>query len=121
MSAAPQCPICGDGADDTCEHGPLFLFSALSPAQLERLAFFVEECGEAIKAAMKIIRHGYESYDPTKPRRVRINNRADLEIEMGDIRAAMILLCNAKDTDKEFVHARANEKLDSVRRWMHHQ
>ena len=34
-------------------------FNKLTPAQAERLAILIEECGEVIQAATKILRHGY--------------------------------------------------------------
>ncbi len=93
----------------------------LSDAQLERLALLAEEMGEALHAIGKIIRHGYESVDSTLPAHKMISNRAMLQKELGDVRAAMILLCNANDLTKEVIHARADEKLISVRKWLHHQ
>lgn len=39
-------------------------FNRLTPAEAERLALLAEECGEAIQAIGKILRHGYESNHP---------------------------------------------------------
>lgn len=39
----------------------------LSDAELERLAYLAEECGEVQQIIGKIIRHGYESYSPNDP------------------------------------------------------
>ena len=101
-------------------------FNGLTPAEAERLAIFIEECGEAIQEACKILRHGYESRNPndgvggdghyTGP-----SNQESLEREMGDVRAAMLMLCDSGDTNKASVHWRANEKLLTVRQWMHHR
>ena len=93
--------------------------NSLSPAEAERLAFLAEECAEVIMAVGKILRHGYESYNPDVDGHV--GNRVALALEMGDVRAAMIMLCNAGDIEKSCVHGRADEKLETVRKWMHHQ
>jgi NTP pyrophosphatase (non-canonical NTP hydrolase) len=95
-------------------------FNGLTPGEAERLALFIEECGEAIQAACKVLRHGYQSFDPTARYIDRITNRGALEQEMGDVRAAMILLCR-NDINKAGVHIRADEKLESVKQWLHHQ
>ena len=93
----------------------------LTPAQLERLALLAEEMGEALHAIGKILRHGYESSDPTLPKDQQISNRSMLTKELGDVRAAMILLCQAADLSKDTIHYWADAKLRSVRKWMHHQ
>lgn len=41
-------------------------FHKLTPAQVERLEMFDEECKEAGVAKSKIIRHGLESYNPQR-------------------------------------------------------
>lgn len=58
-------------------------YNGLTPAEAERLAWLAEECGEVIQAVTKILRHGYNSYDPTKPNHK--GNRADLVREIGDL------------------------------------
>ena len=40
--------------------------NGLGAAELERLAFLAEECAEAIQVVAKIVRHGWESRDPTR-------------------------------------------------------
>lgn len=94
-------------------------FNELDPAEAERLAFLAEECGELVQAIGKILRHGYFSINPVDPHGK--SNRANLIKEMGDVRAAMILMCLAGDVRKDEIHAAANEKLISVVRWMHEQ
>lgn len=89
----------------------------LTPAELERLALLAEECGEVIQAINKIIRHGYESFHPDHDE----NNRYDLEKECGDVRHAMIRLCDAGDLDKQSIHNRADYKAETVARYLHHQ
>ena len=58
-------------------------FNNLSDGQAERLAWLLEELGEAQQAVGKILRHGYHSYDPTNP--AHLGNKADLERELKDV------------------------------------
>lgn len=91
----------------------------LSKKQIELLTLLVEECGECIQAASKVLRHGYDSKHPNS--KVYEDNRAALEREMGDVRATMILLCESKDVSKPNVHAHTTEKLEKVGKYLHHQ
>lgn len=95
-------------------------FNALTPAEAERLALLAEECGECIQAIGKILRHGYESQHP-EGIHCGATNRQRLVEEMGDVRAAMIIICEAGDTSKREVHAAADDKLKRVRKYLHHQ
>ncbi len=96
--------------------------NGLTNGEQERLAILVEECFGVIKAVTKILRHGYESSDPTRPTTLPItNNREDLQRECGDVRAAMINMCDVGDMSKPHVHARATHKLESRMEWTHHQ
>lgn len=67
----------------------------LQGAQIERLAWLMEELGETIQAIGKILRHGYESKDPDNP--THKGNKDDLEREMADVYAALTLLSNHGD------------------------
>ena len=40
-------------------------FNGLSESEQERLSILIEECGEVVQAACKILRHGYESFNQT--------------------------------------------------------
>jgi NTP pyrophosphatase (non-canonical NTP hydrolase) len=79
----------------------------------------MEECGEVIEAIGKILRHGYESCDPTKP--YACTNRSKLEQELGDVRAAMLLICASGDVKKDYIHLYAEDKLKNIGKWLHHQ
>jgi len=57
-------------------------FNGLTPAQAERLAMLIEECGEVIQIAGKILRHGYDSYHPDRP---HMTNRWLLQMELTDL------------------------------------
>jgi NTP pyrophosphatase (non-canonical NTP hydrolase) len=89
----------------------------LTPAQVELLAILAEECAEVVQSVCKVLRHGYES---TNNGKLPCTNREDLEREMGDLRAAMILLCESGDADKATVHHYADRKLKAPR-YTHHQ
>lgn len=89
----------------------------LSRAEYERLALLAEEMGEAIQIVGKILRHGYDSCSPFDPQ--QMPNRNLLEKELGDVRHAMIRLCESGDLDKESIHAFADLKAMSVKQWLH--
>lgn len=91
-------------------------FNQLTPAEAERLALLLEELGEAQQAIGKILRHGYESTHPDGGP----TNREALERECGDVRHAMIRLCDAGDLSKLAIHDRADAKAVQVVRYLHH-
>jgi NTP pyrophosphatase (non-canonical NTP hydrolase) len=96
---------------------PDVLFSRLSPAEIERLALLAEEMGEAIQVIGKILRHGYESCHPNGGPR----NRELLEKELGDVRAAMMIMVKANDLCLDAIWAHEENKEKNVQRYLHHQ
>lgn len=94
-------------------------FNQLTPAELERLAVLSEELGEAQQIIGKILRHGYDSYNPIHPEEG--TNRQMLEKELGDVRYSMIALCAVGDLSKEAIHAHAKCKAENIKPWLHHQ
>lgn len=92
-------------------------FNKLTPGEAERLALMLEEMAEAQQVIGKILRHGYESRDPTKPDRT--TNRKLLEKELGDVAAALDLLL--QDLDGQAIARHTADKHRRVRRWLHHQ
>ena len=91
----------------------------LANEQLERLAFLAEELGEAQQAIGKIIRHGFESYNPTIDDGK--TNRRELETELGHVQHAIDLLIFNRDLSAKGIIAERNNKRESVKKWMHHQ
>lgn len=108
-------------------------FNELTPAEDERLAYLMEECGEVIQIIGKIMRHGFESRDPTKAvptfddnrggqtgfRNTSPTNRKLLERELGDVIRAIGMLTGAGDLDRvniDTLGARA-----APLQYMHHQ
>jgi len=96
-------------------------FNGLSDAEAERLACLAEECGETIKAIGKILRHGYESYDPTSRKDHPPSNKEDLEREIGDVAAIIAMMAKAGDIDAGAIDGYRAEKLTRVGRYLHHQ
>ena len=96
-------------------------FNVLTPAEVERLALLLEELGEAQQAIGKILRHGYESCDPTRPYGERQTNRRDLEDEIGDVQAAVLMMTAAGDLNPSEIRHAIDRKARRVKRYLHHQ
>lgn len=108
-------------------------FNELTPAEAERLAYLAEECGEAIQIIGKILRHGYESRDPTKAvptfddnrggqtgfRNTSPTNRNLLTAELGDVLRAARMLVDAGDLDRATMD-RLGARPAPLK-YMHHQ
>lgn len=91
----------------------------LSAAEVERLALLVEELGEAAQSVGKVLRHGYESHHPYgyKPG----TNREQLEAELGDVKAAVDMMCEADDLSGVAMNLNAECKRERVKQYLHHQ
>lgn len=93
-------------------------FNVLTPAEAEAIAICAEECGESIQAAMKILRHGLECYDPGSEH--GRNNRQDLERELGQVLATIgILKANGIVCD-EGLRSAKKDKLKNIGPYVHH-
>lgn len=90
----------------------------LTPAEAERLALCLEEMGEAQQIIGKILRHGYESFDPTKP---SPTNRQLLEQELGHVFHAIQRMADAEDIYLDTLESHADQKAETVGQWLHHQ
>lgn len=93
-------------------------FNNLTDAQAERLAILIEELGEAAQAAGKILRHGYASYNPDDP--TSLDNKHNLEKELGDVRFAVHLLGQNGDISEGRVITRVGAKEKSIQKYLHH-
>ena len=95
-----------------CDH-----YNGLTPAQAERLAMLAEECAEVIQIVGKILRHGYDSFDPANP---EVSNRPILTGELTDVAAVTTAMLDANEvtfrTSSDIVAA-WQRKL----RYAHHQ
>ena len=98
-------------------------FNKLRPAEVERLAWLLEELGEAQQAIGKILRHGWLSRDPTKTHGSDPTNTETLEVELADVVAAIRAMCDAEDlgADWDFIVKLAGVKRERAKQWMHHQ
>jgi hypothetical protein len=83
----------------------------LSSAEYERLAILMEEMGEAIQIIGKVLRHGYEGHHPDTP---LTTNRALLELELGGVRAAIILMLHAGDLSDTKMEIHARHKYEKL-------
>ena len=70
-------------------------FNGLNPAQAERIAMLMEEAGEIVQACGKILRHGFESYNPNDQN--SSSNRQHLNKEIRDIEAIIEMMRSAHD------------------------
>lgn len=106
--------------------------SSLTPAELERLAYLMEQIGKAGQAIGKVLRHGYESYDPKKVRDLlppepglgRVitgieSNRSVLEIELGNVLRAVTRM--SEDGDLRDWRVKQFARRQFPTKYMYHQ
>ena len=91
-------------------------FNKLTPAKAERLSMLAEELSEAIQITMKIMRHGYESYNPNDPE-FTSNDRL-LTHEIADVLAVLQMM--EKDFDQPSQSTIQNARERKLR-YAHHQ
>lgn len=84
--------------------------------QKERLGILVEELGEALHMAGKILRHGYNNYHPNEP---EIKNKVNLARELGHVLFAIDFLCAHEDIDRIIVEDSRQKKLVDVEKFLH--
>lgn len=94
-------------------------FSDLTFSQMERLHMLSEEAAEVIKASMKVLRHGYENYNPDYGAGKSVN-REDLQRELGDLFGVAHHMQRHKDVDATLVGNHASNKLNKSRPYMHY-
>jgi NTP pyrophosphatase (non-canonical NTP hydrolase) len=94
-------------------------FNELTPAETERLALLAEEMGEALQAIGKVLRHGYESYHPAHAEGP--TNRQALTREIGDVYAAVCLMCKCDDLNHIEIADRVEQKKIAVQQFLHEQ
>lgn len=92
--------------------------NGMAKDEIERLAILMEECGEVVLACGKILRHGYESFNPDKIED-GVDNRCDLEKELGDVVYAMRLMYAHADVDFTRVQEFASTKPERIRPYLH--
>lgn len=102
--------------DDTA----LPITSAVTPSELELLVLLIEECGEVIQAASKVLRHGWQSRNPTGGVQA-VTNEEDLQTEVGQLQAVIDLLTDSGDLPARALAAARARKHASVVYYLHHQ
>lgn len=93
-------------------------FNRLTEAELERLAILAEEAAEIVHISMKIMRHGYESTNPTKDSGE--TNRQMLQREIGDIAHTLCRMEEAHDIDDVMIRHHSAERAHKPL-YLHHQ
>lgn len=83
----------------------------------ELLALFIEEAGEALQIAGKILRHGYDSSSPKDP--ASTPNRVLLAVEVGHVLAAVNLMTHCGDLLPDAVNEAVYSKYESVQQYLH--
>ena len=93
-------------------------YNNLSEAELERVALLFEECSEVVQICGKIMRHGFESFNPYDV--LCTTNRQLLEKEVGDVLSSI-----ARMTDKDIsglaIDTWKVAKDNNVKPYLHHQ
>lgn len=95
-------------------------FNELTESQAERIALLMEELSEAIQACGKVLRHGFDSYNPTIAS-VSPSNREQLEKELGHVRHAIDRMTLANDVNVLAIEGAKKDKAASISRWLHHE
>lgn len=90
----------------------------LTEAQIERVTKLAEEAAEVVQACTKILRFGFVSSHPACP---DTNNRMRLAEELGDLRAAIALMVQAKELYIWEYQKFAGEGLARMADYLHHQ
>jgi NTP pyrophosphatase (non-canonical NTP hydrolase) len=94
-------------------------FNRLTEAEQERLAILIEECAEVSHVACKILRHGYESTNPSVGNLA--TNREALQRELGDLLHAVDFMEHKRDVNPEAVDDYRMLKSKLIARYLHHQ
>lgn len=98
---------------------PYQQFNELTAEEHERLVLLNEECAEVQKAISKILRHGYESTNPTIQNGP--TNRSTLEDEIGDVLFCIDFLTDRGDLKRRRISSRRLQKERNVKPYLHHQ
>lgn len=86
--------------------------------QLERLAILLEELGEVQQIVGKIIRHGYESYNPFDESET--TNRCLLEKELGHVEWIVNFMAKNNDISKAEIAKSSAQKQTTISQYLHH-
>lgn len=90
----------------------------MTNSELERLAILAEECAEVQQIICKIIRHGFESYNPFDE--TKTTNRDLLERELGDLSFAVNFCAENEDINLINVRGFIDKKRGNIKKYLHH-
>lgn len=94
--------------------------SNLTPQEQEALIVLVEECGEVIQAASKMLRHGAQATDYTASLPRHYDNAGHLEREITHVFAA-VAICDELGLVGRFnLDEQVRDKLRSMQPYLHH-
>lgn len=94
-------------------------FNRLTPAEHERLAILMEEMAEAIAIGGKILRHGYDSYNPFDEHCT--TNRVLLQEELADVMQAIEMLSKSGDINQTSLLLAIEARSKHPKGYTHHQ
>lgn len=94
-------------------------FNNLNESETERLSILLEECSEVIQICGKILRHGYESFNPFD--KDKVTNRVLLAKELGDVLLALEMLKDSGDINENFPDNFKELKKLTIQKYLHHQ
>lgn len=94
-------------------------FNKLTPAETERLAILAEELSEAIQIVGKILRHGFDSYNPFD--KSKTENHILLSKELGHVQFAISQLTAAGDLSPHSIDHYRDCKREDIKAFLHHQ
>lgn len=95
--------------------------NGLTKAQEERLEMLAEECAEVVKCCMKILRHGYHSYNPDDKDPSKPSNQDHLTREVADVYTVLFAMDLAGDFRVPFRSESRRESWLKKQRYTHHQ
>jgi NTP pyrophosphatase (non-canonical NTP hydrolase) len=98
----------------------LYEISTLNEAERERLTWLIEECGEVVQIACKILRFGYTCVSPYLQDKGADNHEL-LEMEIGDVLGCIQILCKKDGIRAEMLDSYKLAKLVKVMRYAQHQ
>lgn len=94
-------------------------FAKLTEGARERLEMLAEEAGEIVQAVTKILRHGYDSYNPNDP--LKITNKDNLELELADLLSISRRMIYEGDIEGDYEYLSTYDIWNSKTKFTHHQ
>lgn len=93
-------------------------FNKLTEAELERLSYLLEECGEVIQFIGKVQKHGFDSRHPKYGDK---SNRESLAIELSHLMYSIMFMIRNNDLDTKLMAKSLKDKRERSEKYYHHQ